>query len=126
MQYFEGALAMILSSFLLILIITVSQGIRSKAEFLNKIEQDLTVETNILRICQQNSHDINGMLKEIVEFLDSSRIRWSTVELFNEKEGKILVENRNFSSIVAEQVRYIRVVKISIEDTTYVTVGIEE
>ncbi|MEM2087669.1 MAG: hypothetical protein QXF52_03220 [Thermoproteota archaeon] len=117
---------MILSSFLLILIITVSQGIRSKAEFLNKIEQDLTVETNILRICQQNSHDINGMLKEIVEFLDSSRIRWSTVELFNEKEGKILVENRNFSSIVAEQVRYIRVVKISIEDTTYVTVGIEE
>jgi hypothetical protein len=126
MQYFEGTLAIILSSFLLILIITVSQGIRSKSELLDDVEKDLTIEVNVLRICRQNSQDVNRMLKEIVDFLDSNGVRWHTVELFNEKRGKTLVENKGSSNIVAEQVHYIRVVKISSEDTTYVTIGIEE
>ncbi|MEM2980649.1 MAG: hypothetical protein QXW09_04895 [Thermoproteota archaeon] len=126
MQYFEGTLAIILSSFLLLLTITVSQGIRSKTELLDDVERDLIVEVNVLRICQQNSHDVNKMLKEIVDFLDSNGVRWCTVELFNRKNGGILVENKSFSNIVAEQVRYIKVVKISSEDTTYVTVGVEK
>ncbi len=126
MQYFEGALTIILSSFLLILIITVSQGIRSKAELLDDVKRDLIVEANLLRICRQNSQDTNRILKEIVDFLDSNGVRWCTVELFNEKSGRMLAENKSFSNIVAEQVRYIRVVKISSEDITYVTVGVEE
>lgn len=125
MQYFEGTLSIILSTFLLILIITVSQSIRSKAALLINIEKDLEIELNVLRICRQNPQDVNGMLKEIIEFLDSNGIRWCTVELLNKKNGKMFVEN-NSSNIARRQVQYIRVVKISSEDTMYITLGIEE
>lgn len=127
MQLFEGTLAIILSTFLLVLIITVSQSIRSRSELLNSIEKDLTVERNILRICRQNSQDVNSMLKEIVGFLNSNGVKWLTIELFSEKKGKIFIENKNILNIAAKrEAKYVRVVKISSEDTMYFTIRVEE
>jgi hypothetical protein len=126
MQYFEGTLAVILSTLLLLLIIIISQGIRSKSDLLSSVEKDLKIKLNVLTICRQYSPDVNKMLREMADFLDSNGVRWCIIEVSSRKNGETSIENKSISNGVVKQVRYIRVVKISSEDTMYITIGLEE
>ncbi|MEM1557278.1 MAG: hypothetical protein QXR44_00930 [Thermoproteota archaeon] len=124
MDFLEGVLATILSFFLLISIIATSQYLKPRFELLSDMDEDLRLEINILEICDQEQ-DINNLLYKVIDFLNYNGIKWSIIELFSEEQGKIVSENEKIFIEFEEQVRYVRVLRITSEDVLYITIGIK-
>lgn len=124
MDFLEGILATILSLFLLISIIATSQYLKPRFELLSYMDEDLRLEINILEICDQEQ-DINNLLYKVIDFLNYNGIKWSIIELFSEEQGKIVSKNEKIFIEFEEQVRYVRVLRITSEDVLYITIGIK-
>ncbi|MEM2372832.1 MAG: hypothetical protein QXI11_00115 [Thermoproteota archaeon] len=88
------------------------------------MDEDLRLEINILEICDQEQ-DINNLLYKVIDFLNYNGIKWSIIELFSEEQGKIVSENEKIFIEFEEQVRYVRVLRITSEDVLYITIGIK-
>jgi len=126
MQFFEGILAIVLSTFLLILIICVSQSVKTMFEKLDRMKTDLALENSMVEIPLQKLGDAENLLSEVVGILSSNRIRWVSIEFLSEKHGRIFVENKVSAFSSGQDARYVQIVRISSEDTVVITVSLEK
>jgi hypothetical protein len=126
MQFFEGIIAIILSTFLLISMITVSQSIKTRFKKLEKMKTDIALESIIAEIPIQNLGDAEALLSETIRILNSNRVRWIEIELLSDKNGRITVENSEVLNHPGRQdTRCIRIIRVSDEDTLRIVVSVE-
>lgn len=126
MQFFEDTLATVLSTLLLILIISVSQSVKARFEKLGGMKADLALENSIVRIPVEKLGNAETLLNEVVETLDSNGAKWVSIEFLSRKHGRIFLEKTggsNYSS--GRDARYVRIVRVSDEDTVVITVSVE-
>lgn len=125
MQLFEGILALILSTFLLMMIIAISYGLRSQFELISNVEKGLVIELKLLGICRQRTWEVGNLLNEVKGFLDSEGIDWTSIELLSKKNGRFFIENKSPDGSTEHETKYVRFIGVSDGDVLYITVGIE-
>lgn len=124
MDFLESILVIILGLFLVIPIVVASQYLRLKFKLLSNIDEDSRIEVNVLAILDQEN-EVKNMLGKLTKFLDSSQVKWVSIELSSEKHGKIMIRNERILIESKEQVRYVKALKITSEDILHITIGIK-
>jgi len=126
MQFFEGVIAIVLSTFLLISVMTVSQSVKTRFKKLEKMETDTALKSIITGIPIQNLGDAEAVLRETIRILNSNGVRWVEIELLSDRNGRITVENSAVSNHSGGQdTRFIRIIRVSDEDTLRIVVSIK-
>lgn len=126
MLFFEDILTVALSTLLLILIISVSQSVKARFGKLDVMEADLALGNSIAGIPVEELGDAEKLLSGVVETLDSSGVKWVSIELLSRKHGRIFLENKRvLERSSGRDARYVRIVRVSSGDTVVITVGVE-
>jgi|GEM_PF-1628067 len=126
MQFFEGFIAITLSTFLLISVIAASQSVKTRFKKLEKMETDMALKSIIAGVPIKNLGDAEAVLRETIRILNSNGVRWVEIELLSDKNGRITVENSAVSNHAGEQdTRFIRIIRVSDEDTLRIVVSIK-
>jgi hypothetical protein len=127
MQFLEGVIAITLSTLLLILIIIVSQTVRTTFEKIEVARTDLALESSLAGISLQNLSNGEAMLSEVIRILNQNGVEWSEIELQSRKNGKIAVENKQASNNPdGQQARRVQIIRVSGDDIVRIVVNIEK
>lgn len=124
MDFLESISVIILGLFLVIPIIVTSQYLRLKFKLLSSIDEDSRIEINALAILDQEN-EVKNVIDKLIKFLNSSQVKWVSIELSSEKHGKIMIKNERILIESKEQVRYVKALKITSEDVLHITIGIK-
>lgn len=124
MDFLESISVIILGLFLVIPIIVTSQYLRLKFKLLSSIDEDSRIEINALAILDQEN-EVKNVIAKLIKFLNSSQVKWVSIELSSEKHGKIMIKNERILIESKEQVRYVKALKITSEDVLHITIGIK-
>lgn len=124
MHFLGDILITILGLLLLTSIIAVSQYLKLRSELLSNINEYLKIEINVLSICDQENNT-RILLDKLVEFLNSNGVKWVSIELSSENDGKVVIYNEKVSTVSEGKIKYIRALKITNKDVMYITVGVK-
>lgn len=127
MQFFEGIVAIILSTFLLILIMIISQNIKAEFKKLEEVETDLALENGLARITFQKLSNTEALLNEVIGILDSNGIKWVNIEISSENNGRISVWNTETSNHRDERnIKRVKAIRVNGDDVLRIVVSIED